>query len=151
MTAVGLVFAGIGWFSRLAAEWRTDLTAVDYGLILVGLTSCLTLLVLSRTAVLPTSLIARTLTMFTGTVVAVSRGMVDGSVEIEELPLALVDALLDQGTEWSENRQRAGGGTVPQQLSVGDVGHAFPMAPHLNPSGRIRSALCRHQRRVRYP
>jgi len=49
MTAVGVVLAGIGWFSSLAAEARTDLTAIGYGLTLVGLTSSLTLLVLSRT------------------------------------------------------------------------------------------------------
>ena len=49
MTAVGVVLAGIGWFSGLAAEARSDLTAVGYGLTLIGLSSCFTLLVLSRT------------------------------------------------------------------------------------------------------
>jgi hypothetical protein len=49
MALVGVVLASIGWFSSIAPQARTVLTASGYGLILIGFVASLSLAVLSRT------------------------------------------------------------------------------------------------------
>jgi hypothetical protein len=92
----------------------------------------------SRDAQFPRALVARTLTMFAGTLIGVGRGVVDGSVEIGELPIAIVDSLLGDGSEWSSAQSAVS--VVEEVIHVPLAKTSWRLSDPL-PTGRDRALL----------